>query len=123
MRAVKVINQTRPLPSPLVADYCDSFWCKLRGLSFRSSLPLGSALILVDGSESRVNSAIHMLGMKFDLGIIWLSKSLKVVDLRLAKRWRSFVAPREPAQYVIECGALRLEEFSLGDQLVFEEIT
>ncbi|MGH2582617.1 MAG: DUF192 domain-containing protein, partial [Anaerolineales bacterium] len=84
MRVVNVINQTRPLLSSLVANYCESFFCKLRGLSFRAHLPADKGLVLVDKAESRVNAAIHMLGMSFDLSIVWLDSNLVVVDLELA---------------------------------------
>ena len=123
MRVVNIINQTRPLSLPLVADYCESFLCKLRGLSFRLHLPAARGLVLVDKAESRVNAAVHMVGMNFDLGIVWLDRDLVVVDLGLARRWRSILAPSEPAQYVIEFAALRLQEFAPGDQIAFEEIS
>jgi len=62
-----------------------------------------------------------MLGMAFDLSIIWLDASLKVVDARRARRWRSFLFPRKAARYVLEFHASRIEEFHIGDQLAFEE--
>lgn len=64
-----------------------------------------------------------MLGMSFDLSIVWLNSDLCVVDLGKARRWRSFLAPRKPARYVLECGASRFEEFQIGDQLAFEDIS
>jgi uncharacterized membrane protein (UPF0127 family) len=103
-----------------VAGFCNSFWCKLRGLSWRRSLAAGRGLVLADKSESRVNSSIHMLGMMFALTIVWLDNDLKVVDLHNAKPWISFAAPRKPARYVIECAASRHEDFHIGDQLAFE---
>jgi len=121
MRQVDILNRTRPLKTRLVADYCDRFLCKLRGLALRSVLPPGRGLVLADGSESRLNSAVHMLGMAFDLSIIWLDASLKVVDARRARRWRSFLFPRKAARYVLEFHASRIEEFHIGDQLAFEE--
>lgn len=103
-----------------MAGFCESFGCKLRGLSWRRSLAADSGLILADKRESRVNSSIHMLGMMFALTIVWLDSDLKVVDVRHAKPWISFAAPRKPARYVIECAASRHEDFYIGDQLAFE---
>ncbi|MEX1248304.1 MAG: DUF192 domain-containing protein [Anaerolineales bacterium] len=121
MRRVEIFNHSRPLNSPLVVDYCESYLCKLRGLALRRELAPGRGLLLAEGRESRLNAGIHMLGMFFDLSIVWLDKDLKIVDLRRARRWRSFLFPRKPARYVLEFHASRLDEFRLGDQLVFKE--
>jgi uncharacterized membrane protein (UPF0127 family) len=123
MRQVSILNRTSPLKTPLVADYCDRFLCKLRGLALRPALSPGRGLVLADRSESRLSSAIHMVGMAFDLSIVWLDGNLKVVDARRARRWRSFLFPRKAARYVLEFHASRLEEFHIGDQLAFEPIS
>lgn len=122
MREVHIINRSRPLAAPLGGVLCDSFWCKLRGLALRAELPAGRALILVERGESRLGTSVHMLGMFFDLGIVWLDGDLQVVDVRVARRWRSLIVPRKAAQYVLEFGLERLPEFALGDQIAFEEI-
>lgn len=123
MRQISIRNQTRALKIGLKADYCDRFLCKLRGLMLRSELTEGSGLVLAEDSEGRLNAGIHMLGMTFDLAIVWVDNAYRVVDVRLAKRWRSFLLPRKPARYVIELHASRLEDFRIGDQLAFEETT
>jgi uncharacterized membrane protein (UPF0127 family) len=120
LRQVNIINRTRSLKQPLGAGFCESFWCKLRGLSWRRSLAEDRGLVLADKSESRVNSSIHMLGMMFALTIVWLDNNFKVVDVYHAKPWLSVAAPRKPARYVIECAASRHEDFQIGDQLAFE---
>jgi uncharacterized membrane protein (UPF0127 family) len=121
MQSRTIRNLTQPLKQDLKANYCDGFWCKFRGLMFERSLPTDQALILADAKSSRLNSGIHMLGMFFDLSIIWVGEDFKVVDKAKARRWLSFVFPKKPARYVIECDVSRYEEFSIGDQLVFEE--
>ena len=121
MRQIRILNRTHPLKSPLVVGFCERFLCKLRGLALRRELAVGRGLVLASGEESRVNSAIHMLGMAFDLSIAWLDSSLIVVDVQPARRWRSFLIPRKASRYVIEFHALRLEEFHIGDQISFEE--
>jgi len=122
MRIIEIKNQSRPLAAPLRVDYCDSFVAKLRGLAWRRALAAERGILLVNARESRVNSAIHMLGMFFDLSIVWLDAEKRVVDARRARRWRSIFVPRKPAQFVIECAVDRLDEFHIGDQIVFEEI-
>jgi uncharacterized membrane protein (UPF0127 family) len=120
MRIVEISNQSHPLAAPLRARVCDTFGSKLRGLSWRRELSAEEGIVLLGDKESRVDSAIHMLGMFFDLAIIWLDTDKRVVDARAAWRWRSILTPRKPAQFVIECGLDRLDEFQLGDQIVFE---
>lgn len=71
--------------------------------------------------ESRLGSSIHMLGMNFDLTVVWLDSNLRAVDVQLARRWRTFTAPRKPARYVIECAASRFGDFQVGDQLAFQD--
>ncbi|MCL5428357.1 MAG: DUF192 domain-containing protein [Chloroflexi bacterium] len=121
MRLASIKNLSRPLRQPLSVRYCERFLCKLRGLMFQTNLAPHEGLLLVETKASRWNTGIHMLGMFFDLSIIWLDGDLKVVDKGMARRWRSFLFPRNPARYVIECVVSRYEEFQLGDQLAFEK--
>lgn len=69
----------------------------------------------------RSQTSIHMLGMFFDLGIVWLDDKKRVVDARPAYRWRSFLQPAKAARYVIECALDRISEFQIGDQIDFED--
>lgn len=121
MQLTSIRNLSRPLKQPLNVRYCERFLCKLRGLSFRARLEPGKGLLLAEAQASRLNAGIHMLGMFFDLSIIWLDTDLRVVDKALAKRWLSFLLPRNPARYVIECAVSRYEEFQVGDQLALEQ--
>lgn len=121
MRSKIVHNQSRALKKRLLVDYCDSYWCKLIGLAWRRDLDEEQGIVLVAQKASKLESAIHMFGMFFDLTIVWLDSDLHVVDVRLAKRWRSIFVPRKAAQYVIECAHSRFGEFDIGDQIAFEK--
>lgn len=121
MQQVQIYNRTRPLPESLWAGYCQSFWCRLRGLSFRRALPRQQSLLLVQAAESRWDAAIHMFFMSFDLSIIWLDDDKKVVDRRKARRWRAVIVPQAPARYVLEAPTFWYEYFFIGDQLEFED--
>ena len=123
MREIKLINQAKPLEKPLRVGYCNSFICRLRGLSFKRSIPADWGLLLVNKKDSRLDTAIHMLGMSFDLAVVWINEAGTVVDLGHAKRWVSFIVPREPARYVLETGVERLRDFQIGDKITFEEIS
>jgi len=121
MHKVNVLNVSKALRSKLILEYCETYWCKLRGLAWRRRIANGGGMVLVSKREDRANSAIHMFGMFFNLGIIWLNSDMKVVDLKLALKWRSMIRPKVPAQFVIECAPSHLNDFQIGDQIVFEE--
>lgn len=84
------------------AKWCDSFTSKLRGFTFRRHLAPADGLVLVEKGESRLSTAIHMLFVNFDLGVIWVNSQCQVVDKTVARPWRLSYAPKVPAQYVIE---------------------
>ena len=121
MKHVTVHNLTHPTPQPLVARYCNSFLCRLRGLTFRRRLPENWGLLLVQGRNSRVDSSIHMLAMWIDLAVVWITNDGEVVDVRLARRWRPAYFPRRPARYVLEMAVTHLEDFHIGEKVRFEE--
>jgi hypothetical protein len=117
---VLIYNLTRPSTHPTQARYCSSFVCRLRGLTFRRSLPSADGLLLVQSRDSRVDASIHMLFVWIDLAVVWINNAQQVVDVRLARRWRPAYLPARPARYVLEMSAERLSDFRVGDQLRFE---
>jgi len=103
----------------LNATIADTFLTKLAGLMFRKSIPIDTCLILSERYESILNTSIHMLFMRFNIGVIWLSKDFSVVDKKLAKKWHPAYFSRFPAQHVIELHPTQLENFSIGDKLIY----
>ena len=120
MRVIAIMNVTRPLRSPLWADYCTSFFCRLRGLTFRRSIPSNQGLLLVQPRDSRINSSIHMLGVWMDLAVIWINSENIVVDKKIARSWRPAYIPRLPARYILELSPEWLNQFQIGDQIEIE---
>lgn len=102
----------------LHAVIADTFFSKLAGLMFRKMIPVDTCLILSERYESIINTSIHMLFMRFDIGVVWLSKDLSIVDKKIAKKWRLAYFSRFPAQHVIELHPTQLENFSVGDKLI-----
>ena len=90
---------------------------------FTSSLAENSGLLLVQGSESRLNASIHMMFMRMDLAVFWMDKTNTVVDRVLARRWRLLYAPQKAARYVLETSVENLDNFDIGDKVNFETIT
>jgi len=114
-----VENRTHPLPRALWVRPCVSFFCRLRGLMGTPPLPQDRGLLLVFPSPSRWGTAIHMFGMRYDLAVVWLDEARRVVDARLARRWRSVLMPRATARYVLELPVSWLTAFHPGDEVTW----
>lgn len=89
---------------------------------FTASIPPDAGLLFVTGSESKVNSTIHMFFMRYPIAVVWMDKHGRVVDKQLAKPWRPAYAPKSPAQYYVEAHPDLLNRVQVGDQLTFDEI-
>ncbi len=122
MRQVIVHNRSRSQDQLVQVRYCDTFLCQLRGLTFRRQLPLDEGLLLVQSRDSRLEAAIHMLGVWFDLTIVWINSDMLVVDIRKARSWWSVCVPQFPAKYILEISVDTLCDFRVGDEVFFEEI-
>ena len=120
MKVVKLSTLSSP-ESILEVKYCDTFASKLIGLMFSRELGLNSGIILVENSETRINTSIHMMFMNFDLTVLWLDRDLVVVDKVLAKRWVPIYFPKNRAQYVVELHSNQIANFSIGDQLLLTD--
>ncbi|MBN2147610.1 MAG: DUF192 domain-containing protein [Anaerolineales bacterium] len=123
MKFVTIHNLSRPQVQPVLAGYCKSFFCQLRGLMFCKHLSSDKGLLLVQGRQSRLDSSIHMFFMRFDICAVWISSNHLVVDMRLARRWYPAYLPQKPAQYVLELHADRFNDFQIGDQIRFDDAT
>jgi uncharacterized membrane protein (UPF0127 family) len=99
--------------------WCSSFGCRLRGLTWRGPLPPGEGLALDERAESRLGTAIHMLGVFHPIAVLWLDSRGRVVDTRLAQPWRPAYLPRRPARYIVEAAPELLNLVAIGDDLDF----
>jgi uncharacterized membrane protein (UPF0127 family) len=122
MHIVHLQNQNQRLLAPIKADYCDAFWPRFCGLMFRSHIDENEGLILVDSKESRIDSAIHMLFMKFDITTVWINTEKQVVDVQLAKAWHPFYIPKAAARYVLETHPAHLQHFHIGDRVEINDV-
>jgi uncharacterized membrane protein (UPF0127 family) len=123
MKSILIHNLTHPNAQPLTARYCDSFFCRFKGLMLRRKLPTNWGLLLVQPRDSRLDSSIHMLAMWIDLAVVWITDSGEVADVRLARRWRPAYFPKKPARYALEMDVAHLKDFQTGDKVRFEEIS
>ena len=105
---------------PPRAQWCESFLCRLRGLTFRPSLTRDEGLLLVFGRDSRVDSSIHMLGVRFDLAVFWINANMQVVDKIVARAGKPAYMSKEPARYVLEVHASRINDLEIGQTVQFQ---
>ena len=116
---ITVQGKERKLAAPARVKYCESFLCRLRGLTFHAPLTMDEGLLLVFGRDSRVDSSIHMLGVGFDLAVFWINSEMKIVDKIVAGAWKPAFFPKEPAKYVLEVHAGRMDDFEIGEYVEF----
>lgn len=121
-KQIIVQNNNRIIDSPAQIKYCDSFLSQLRGFTFRSRLLPTEGLLLVGTRDSRLDSAIHMLFVSFDLAVFWINSDMQVVDKVLAKSWRPAYFAKHPARYVLEIHPERWGEFKIGDTVEFQDV-
>jgi uncharacterized membrane protein (UPF0127 family) len=86
-------------------------------------MPMELGLLLRYEKETRFDTAIHMLGVFFDLSIVWIDSNQEVVDVQLARRWRPFYLPARPAMYVLEIAVQRIADFRVSERVMIESIS
>ncbi|GAB4449348.1 MAG: hypothetical protein Kow00120_19570 [Anaerolineae bacterium] len=102
--------------------WCNSFWCRFRGLMMHRPLAPEEGLLIVFSGESATGASIHMFFMRFAIAAVWLDREFRVVHTALARPWRPYYAPPTPARYVLEAPPAVLERVAVGDRFVFEAV-
>ena len=117
LKIVKIRKSSSPF-AVVNVKYCDTFWSKFIGLMFSRELKPDYGIVLVENNETRINTAIHMMFMNYDITVLWLDKQMVIIDKVLAKKWVPFYFPKKPAQYIVELHQSKFSEYSIGDQLI-----
>jgi uncharacterized membrane protein (UPF0127 family) len=118
MSAIAIVqNLNHALPKPARIRICDSFAGRLRGLMFRAALRRDEGLLLVGARDSRLDSAIHMLFVPFDLAVFWIDGSMQVVDKVMARAWHPAYVPSRPARYVLELHPELYSAYEVGNKV------
>lgn len=118
-KSISIENKSRRIDGALHIEFCDTFFCQLRGLMFRSRISREEGLLLVGRRDSRLDSSIHMLFISFSLAIVWINSQMKVVDKVLARPWRPAYFSKQPAKYALEIHPERWGDFEVGDTVKF----
>lgn len=117
-RFVKVHQRGSPGSTLVIARWCESFFCRLRGLMFRRELPGGAGLVLVEKREGITNTSIHMFAVPFPIGVLWVNARQEIVDKVVARPWRIY-SPAEPARFIVEGPPAMIDGVSQGDLVEF----
>ena len=111
----QAFNQTRQVSLASELALADTYWTRLRGLlglrpdDFRN----GAGLWIVPCH------GVHTLGMSFPIDVLYLDKSLKVIDIQQnLKPWR-FAPIRRHASSVLElpCHTVMQTKTDIGDTI------
>lgn len=113
-------NETQGVTLVRRVRRADTFFSRLRGLTFRRRLGDDEGLLLVGRRPSRADASIHMFFVFFPIGVVWLDRGNRVVDKVVARPFRPFYAPRGPAIGVLEGPPHIVEQVEIGDQIRFE---
>lgn len=116
---MSMTNLSMPDSQKIHLKVCDNFSSRLVGLMFQKEIQEDQAIMLVYPHASKVDSAIHMLFMNFDIAVLWLDERDTIVDRVLAKRWHLYYAPSKPACKIIEAHPVRLVDYRLLDRVQF----
>ena len=122
MTEKKTVNVVRRSTGKVLlagARWCDSWFCKLRGLQFRRRLETGEGLILAHPKEGVQSTSIHMFFVFFPIAAVWIDNQGRVTSAQLAKPWRPYYASLTPARYVLETAPDFLNHISVGDEVEF----
>jgi hypothetical protein len=121
-RPIIVKNLTKQIDQPARVGFCDSFFCRLRGLMFRPRLDHNDGLLLVERRDSRLDTSIHMFFVPFDLAVFWINSEMTVVDKVIARSWRPAYMSKADARYTLEIHPDRFGDYEVGDKVEFKNV-
>jgi len=102
--------------------YFEKFLSRLKGLMFKKNISLNQAGLFINKSENKVDSAIHMLFMNFDIAVFWLDKTNTIVDKRIAKKWGLIYYPVVKSQKILETHTEIYEKLQIGEKIIIENL-
>ncbi|MBI5253557.1 MAG: DUF192 domain-containing protein [Euryarchaeota archaeon] len=99
------------------AKEASNFLSRVAGLMFREKLEQNKGLLIKFFPGS---SSVHSFFMRFPIDLIFISKDLRVVDLKTLKPWRIY-SPKKQCKWVLEVneGIIKKKGIEIGDLLEF----
>ena len=112
---LRIRNRSKGTVLAECADIADTSEKRRTGLLKHAKLGPGEGLWIAPCE------AVHTIGMKFPIDVVFLSKKKKVLKIRREmKKWRMSVCLRGHSVLELPAGMCDLAETVVGDQLEFE---
>lgn len=118
MRIAILHNTTRGVDLAARCGVADSFWSRLRGLLGQPQLREGQGLLITPCR------AVHMMGMKYAIDVVFLDREGRVVGLepRLEPRAKSAWYPRARHALELPAGTVEATGTRLGDVITIDRL-
>jgi uncharacterized protein len=118
MRYVRVRNETRGVTLTARAIAAERFWLRLRGLLGRPRLEQGEGLLITPCR------AVHMMGMKYPIDVIFLDRDGRVLGIERELEPGAKSAWYRSARHALElpAGTADVSATAPGDLLVIESV-
>ena len=117
MKSLRLVNADRGTTLGTSVGLADGWWTRFRGLSGRDGLKCGEGLLL------RPCRAVHMLGMRFPLDVVFTGADGRVVavyeNLQPNKRTKYHRAARDAIELPV--GTVAATQTLAGDRLICHE--
>ena len=98
----------------LEAWYFESFFDRFQGFMFKKRIFNHQAGLFINKNENKMDSAIHMLFMKFDIAVFWINQLNVIVDKKIAKKWRLVYYPQEKSHKILETHTDIYDKLQIG---------
>ncbi len=112
-----IYNKSRKKRVAQDFELADSIPKRALGLMFRCGLKM--PVLFVFDNRSRYSCSIHSLFVFFPFSAIFLDEGKRVVDVRIARPFVSFIIPKKRSKYLIEGKPELAELVRVGDVLEF----
>ena len=114
----RIVNTTRDTTLAARAEQARSYWARLRGLMFRSTLPEDGGMVI------EPNNSVHTFWMRFPIDVVFVDRQDRVVGLVNAMPPNRPYAGARKARRTIElpAGTIARTNTEIGDTLRFETV-
>jgi len=113
MPTLAVVNTTRDTVLGERIAVAETSWSRMVGLLARSELEPGAGLLIIP------SQAVHTIGMRFAIDVVFVNREWRVVHLRPAMQPNRVTGMHWKAQFVLELPANSIAQTAtaVGDQL------
>lgn len=100
----------------------DNFINRLKGLMFTKQIQIDEGALFINKTENKIDSAIHMLFMRYNIAVFWINNSNIIVDKSIAKKWNLIYCPKVKASKILETHVENYDNLQIGEKIIIESI-